>query len=126
MMVVPSRTGNGLADASLPPRLRPASPIHTRTDLPGSNPIGPNHELPACIVVRQFKESHETNKRRNRTGSPAEVVSDSLPTQLYRKDTEIRRQIASQKRFKSLVEQWIGLSIEHSRLTMQFGEPKAT
>jgi hypothetical protein len=39
---------------------------------------------------------------------------------------EIRRQIASHKRFKSLVEQWIGLSIEHSRLTMQFGEPKAT
>lgn len=37
---------------------------------------------------------------------------------------EIRRQIASHKRFKSLVEQWIGLSIEHSRLTMQFGEPK--
>jgi hypothetical protein len=39
---------------------------------------------------------------------------------------DIRRQIASHKRFKSLVEQWIGLSIEHSRLTMQVGEPKAT
>ena len=39
---------------------------------------------------------------------------------------EIRRQIASHKRFKSLVEQWIGLSIEHSRLTMQSGKPKAT
>ena len=39
---------------------------------------------------------------------------------------EIRRQIASHKRFKSLVEQWIDLSIEHSRLTMKLGEPKAT
>jgi len=39
---------------------------------------------------------------------------------------EIRRQIASHKRFKSLVEQWTDLSIEHSRLTMQLGEPKAT
>jgi hypothetical protein len=39
---------------------------------------------------------------------------------------EIRRQTATHKRFKTLVEQWIDLSIEHSRLTMQFGEPKAT
>ncbi len=38
---------------------------------------------------------------------------------------EIRRQIASHKRFKSLVEQWIDLSIEHSRLTMRIAEPKA-
>jgi hypothetical protein len=30
------------------------------------------------------------------------------------------------KRFKRLVDQWIDLSIEHSRLTMQIGEPKAT
>ena len=39
---------------------------------------------------------------------------------------DIRRQIASHKRFKSLVEQWIDLSIEHSRLTIQLGAPKAT
>jgi len=39
---------------------------------------------------------------------------------------DLRRQIASHKRFKSLVEQWIDLSIEHSRLTMQVAEPKAT
>ena len=38
----------------------------------------------------------------------------------------LRRQIVSHKRFKSLVEQWIDLSIEHSRLTMQVAEPKAT
>ena len=39
---------------------------------------------------------------------------------------DLRCQIASHKRFKSLVEQWIDLSIEHSRLTMQVAEPKAT
>ena len=39
---------------------------------------------------------------------------------------ELRRQIATHKRFKRLVDQWIGLSIEHSRLTMRIAEPKAT
>jgi len=40
--------------------------------------------------------------------------------------TELRRQIATHKRFKRLVDQWLDLSIEHSRLTMQIAEPKAT
>ena len=40
--------------------------------------------------------------------------------------TELRRQIATHRRFKRLVDQWIDLSIEHSRLTMQIAEPKAT
>ena len=39
---------------------------------------------------------------------------------------DLRRQIATHKRFKNLVEQWIDLSIEHSRLTMQIGEQKTT
>jgi len=39
---------------------------------------------------------------------------------------DLRRQIASHKRFKNMVEQWIDLSIEHSRLTMQLAERKAT
>lgn len=39
---------------------------------------------------------------------------------------DLRHQIASHKRFKSLVEQWIDLSIEHSQLTMQVAESKAT
>ena len=39
---------------------------------------------------------------------------------------DLRRQIATHKRFKSLVEQWIDLSIEYSHLTMQVAEPKAT
>ena len=39
---------------------------------------------------------------------------------------ELRRQIATHKRFKRLVDQWIDLSIEHSRLTLQIGEAKPT
>ena len=31
---------------------------------------------------------------------------------------ELRRRIATHKRFKRLVDQWIDLSIEHSRLTL--------
>jgi hypothetical protein len=38
---------------------------------------------------------------------------------------DIRRQTATHKRFKRLVDQWIDLSIEHSRLTMQVAESKA-
>src|SRR5260370_932108 len=39
---------------------------------------------------------------------------------------DIRRQTATHKRFKRLVDQWIDLSIEHSRLTMQIAEPRAS
>jgi hypothetical protein len=39
---------------------------------------------------------------------------------------EIHRQITTHKRFKRLVDQWIDLSIEHSRLTMQIAGPEAT
>jgi len=48
-------------------------------------------------------------------------------TEYVRKEwvPEIRRQIAAHKRFKRLVDQWIDLSIEHSRLTMKIAEPKA-
>src|SRR5260370_18549730 len=39
---------------------------------------------------------------------------------------DIRRQTATHKRFKRLVDQWIDLSIEHSRLTMQIAGPRAS
>jgi hypothetical protein len=39
---------------------------------------------------------------------------------------ELRRQIVTHKRFERLVDQWLDLSIEHSRLTMQIAEPRAT
>ena len=38
----------------------------------------------------------------------------------------IRRQIANHKRFKRLIDQWIDLSIERSKLTMQTVQPAAT
>ena len=49
-------------------------------------------------------------------------------TEYVRKEyvKEVRRQTLTHKRFKSLVEQWIDLSIEHSRLAMQIAEPPAT
>ena len=49
-------------------------------------------------------------------------------TEYVRRDwvKEIRRQTVTHKRFKRLVEQWIDLSIEHSRLTMQIAEPRAS
>ena len=45
-------------------------------------------------------------------------------TEYVRKEwvPEIRRQIATHTRFKRLVDQWIDLSIEHSRLTMQIAK----
>ena len=39
---------------------------------------------------------------------------------------ELRRQIATHKRFKRLVDQWIDLSITQSRLAMHTTEPKKT
>jgi hypothetical protein len=37
---------------------------------------------------------------------------------------ELRRHIATHKRFKRLVDQWIDLSIQQSKLVMQTTEPK--
>ena len=47
-------------------------------------------------------------------------------TEYVRKEyvKEVRRQTVTHKRFKRLVDQWIDLSIEHSRLTMRIAEPK--
>ena len=37
---------------------------------------------------------------------------------------EIRKQIAINKRFKYLIDHWVDLSIEHSKLTMQIAKTK--
>ena len=39
---------------------------------------------------------------------------------------EIRRQIATHKRFKRLIDLWIDLDIERSKLTMQTERPRGT
>ena len=38
--------------------------------------------------------------------------------------TEIRKQIATHKRFRHLIVQWVDLSIEHSKLTMQIAKTR--
>jgi hypothetical protein len=40
--------------------------------------------------------------------------------------TALRREIQTHKRFRRLVDQWIDLSIERSRLVMQTAEPATT
>src|SRR5450755_552690 len=49
-------------------------------------------------------------------------------TEYVRKEyvKEVRRQTVAYKRFKRLVDQWIDLGIEHSRLTMRIAEPRAS
>ena len=39
---------------------------------------------------------------------------------------EIRKQIATHKRFKRLIDQWLDLSIEHSQLAMKIARTKGT
>ena len=48
-------------------------------------------------------------------------------TEYVRKEwvKEVRRQIATHKRFRRLIDRWLDLSIEHSQLTMQTTKPKA-
>ncbi len=38
--------------------------------------------------------------------------------------TEIRKQIATHKRFRRLIDHWVDLGIEHSKLTMQIAKTK--
>lgn len=40
--------------------------------------------------------------------------------------TEIRRQIATYRRFKRLVDQWLSLSIEHSQLSIRMAKDKGS
>ena len=37
---------------------------------------------------------------------------------------EVRKQIGTHKRFRQLVDQWVDLNIEHSKLTMQIAKTK--
>jgi hypothetical protein len=73
-------------------------------------------------LTRQFKD------RENRMGAYWQLSYTrqmKSRTEYVRQDSvkEIRRQIATHKRFKRLVDEWIDLSIEHSRLTMQIAKP---
>ena len=39
---------------------------------------------------------------------------------------EVRKQVARHKRFKRLIDQWVDLGIEHSRLAMQIAKTNGT
>ena len=76
-------------------------------------------------LTRQYKD------RKNKTGAYWQISYTrrmKSRTEYVREEwvEEIRRQIATHKRFKRLVDQWIDLDIERSKLTMQIAEPRAT
>lgn len=75
-------------------------------------------------LSRQYKD------RNNKTGAYWQISYTrqmKSRTEYVREDwvPEIRRQIANHKRFKTLVDQWIDLDIERSKLAMQSQMPRA-
>ena len=75
-------------------------------------------------LTRQYKD------RKNKTGAYWQISYTrqmKSRTEYVREEwvPEIRRQIATHKQFKCLIDQWIELSIEHSQLTMQIAKPGA-
>jgi hypothetical protein len=76
-------------------------------------------------LTRQYKD------RKNKTGAYWQISYTrqmKSRTEYVREEwvPEIRRQIATHKRFKCLIDQWIDLDIERSKLTMQIAEPRRT
>jgi len=76
-------------------------------------------------LTRQYKD------RKNKTGAYWQISYTrqmKSRTEYVREEwvEAIRRQIATHKRFKRLIDQWIDLDIERSKLTMQIVEPGAT
>jgi hypothetical protein len=76
-------------------------------------------------LTRQYKD------RKNKTGAYWQISYTrrmKSRTEYVREEwlEEIRRQIATHKRFKRLVDLWIDLDIERSKLTMQIERPRGT
>ena len=76
-------------------------------------------------LTRQYKD------RKNKTGAYWQISYTrqmKSRTEYVREEwvPAIRRQIATHKRFKRLIDQWVDLDIERSKLTMQIVEPGAT
>jgi hypothetical protein len=76
-------------------------------------------------LTRQYKDPHHNTGAYWQISYTRRMKSR---TEYVRKEhvKEVRRQTVTHKRFKRLVDQWIDLSIEHSRLTMQIAEPRAS
>src|SRR6204780_3438404 len=74
-------------------------------------------------LTRQYKDpQHHTGAYWQ--GSYTRRVKSRTGDVPQERGEELRRRIATHKRFKRLVDQWIDLSVEHSRLTMQMAESK--
>ena len=76
-------------------------------------------------LTRQYKD------RKNKTGAYWQISYTrrmKSRTEYVREEwlEEIRRQIATHKRFRRLVDLWIDLDIERSKLTMQIAQPGKT
>jgi hypothetical protein len=76
-------------------------------------------------LTRQYKD------RKNKTGAYWQISYTrrmKSRTEYVREEwlEEIRRQIAAHKRFKRLLDLWVDLSIERSKLTMRIAETKGT
>ena len=76
-------------------------------------------------LTRQYKDPQ------NRTGAYWQISYTrqmKSRTEYVRREwvKELRSQIKTHKRFKRLVDQWIDLSIEQSKLTMRIAEKKKT
>jgi hypothetical protein len=76
-------------------------------------------------LTRQYKD------RKNKTGAYWQISYTrqmKSRTEYVREEwvPQIRRQIATHKRFKRLIDQWIDLDIERSKLAMQTASPGAT
>ena len=75
-------------------------------------------------LTRQYKD------RKNKTGAYWQISYTrqmKSRTEYVREEwvPDIRRQIATHRRFKRLIDQWVDLDIERSKLTMQIAEPGA-
>jgi len=76
-------------------------------------------------LTRQYKD------RKNKTGAYWQISYTrrmKSRTEYVREEqtAEIRQEITTHKRFKRLVDLWIDLSIERSKLTMRITETKGT
>ncbi len=72
-------------------------------------------------LTRQYKD------RKNKTGAYWQISYTrqmKSRTEYVRKEwvTQIRKQVATHKRFKRLIDQWIDLSIEQSQLIMKIAK----
>jgi len=75
-------------------------------------------------LTQQYKD------RQNKTGASWQISYTrqmKSRTEYVREEwvPEIRRQIATHKRFKRLIDQWIDLDIEQSKLIMKIEQPGA-